>query len=436
MNDKTSANPLPAKVSDSRAKYLFIIGILFFVFGFVTWLGSVLIPYLKIACELNNFQSYLVAFSFYISYFILAIPSAHLLKITGYKNGMAIGLLLMAAGTIIFIPAALTRTYFLFLAGLFMQGSGLTILQTAANPYVVRLGAKESAAKRISIMGFCNGVAGIIAPLILGTIILNDTDFLKNKILKLTAEEKIIALNNLSHKVITPYVCMTVALLLLSIFIYFSRLPEMNNDAEDEIAGKNFINKKSIFQFPHLLLGVFTLFLYVGVEVISGDTIISYGASQGIALSTAKFFTSCTLAGMLVGYAVGIICIPKYISQQKALTISAVAGIFFCLIALATKGYLSVTFIALLGLANSLMWPSIWPLALDDLRSFTKTGSSLLIMAIGGGALLPLLYGKIADVFTPHLAYWMIIPCYVVIFFYAVKGHKIRINKSAKKVDS
>jgi MFS transporter, FHS family, L-fucose permease len=427
MNEITSPNPFTAKVSKNRAKYLFIIGILFFVFGFVTWLGSVLIPYLKIACELNNLQSYLVAFAFYISYFILAIPSAQVLKITGYKNGMAVGLLLMAAGTLIFIPAALTRTYFLFLTGLFVQGSGLTILQTAANPYVVILGAKESAAKRISIMGVCNGVAGIIGPLILGTIILKDSDAVKNNVLKLSTGEKIIALNNLAHKVITPYVCMTIALLLFAIFIYFSGLPEMDADAEDEIVLSNNNNKKSIFQFPHLLLGVFTLFLYVGVEVISGDTIINYGASQGIALSTAKFFTSCTLAGMLIGYFVGIICIPKFFSQKKALAVSAVAGIFFSLAALATNGYVSVTFIALLGLANSLMWPSIWPLALDDLGSFTKTGSSLLIMAIGGGALLPLLYGRIADAFTPHLAYWMVIPCYLVIFYYAVKGHKIRI---------
>lgn len=426
MSEIILSNAEAATISKNRTKYLFIIGILFFVFGFVTWLGSVLIPYLKIACELNNFQSYLVAFSLYISYFILAIPSAQVLKITGYKNGMAIGLLLMAAGTIIFIPAALTRTYFLFLTGLFVQGSGLTILQTAANPYVVILGAKESAAKRISMMGICNGVAGIIGPLILGTIILKDTDTVKNNVLKFNVHEKIIALNNLAHKVIAPYIFMTVALLLFAVFIYFSGLPEIGTDAEDEVKKNSSNNKKSIFQFPHLLLGVCTLFLYVGVEVISGDTIISYGSSQGIALSTAKFFTSCTLAGMLIGYVIGIICIPKYISQQKALTVSAIAGICFCLIALATKGYVSITFIALLGLANSLMWPSIWPLALDGLGSFTKTGSSLLIMAIGGGAILPLLYGRIADIFTPHLAYWMVIPCYAMIFFYAVKGHKIR----------
>ncbi len=420
--------------STNRANHIFIIGVLFFVFGFVTWLGSVLIPYLKIACQLNNIESYLVAFSFYISYLVFALPSAAVLKITGYKKGMAAGLLLMSVGTLLFIPAALTRTYFLFLSGLFVQGSGLAILQTAANPYIVILGPRESAAKRISIMGICNGVAGIIGPLILGSIILKDTDAVKNKLLDLNLASRITALNTLANKVITPYVYMAVILLLFAVFIYFSGLPEMDADAESEMGQDTGPAKTSILQFPHLVLGVITLFLYVGVEVIAGDTIINYGSSQGIPLSTAKFFTSFTLSGMLVGYLAGITCIPRYISQQKALYISAIAGICFAVVALATKGYVSITFIALLGLANSLMWPSIWPLALADLGSFTKTGASLLIMAIGGGAVLPLLYGRLADKFSPHQAYWIVVPCYTVILYYALKGHKMRGYPARKNV--
>ena len=426
MNNSTSTLAIS---SQHRFKYLFIIGVLFFVFGFVTWLGSVLIPYLKITCELNNVSSYLIAFSFYISYLVLALPSAALLKKTGFRHGMALGLLLIAIGTAMFIPAAHSRTYLLFLIGQFVQGSGLAILQTAANPYVVILGPRNSAAKRISMMGVSNGVAGILAPIILGSIILDNTDQIKTDLLRMGVQEKIIALQNLASKIIAPYVAMTVVMLILAVLIYFSGLPEINPDEEEEEFGSaESTQKTSIFQFPHLLLGAFTLFLYVGVEVIAGDTIILYGSSQGIPLATAKFFTSFTLGGMLLGYFIGILCIPKLISQEQALKFSALSGILFCLTALFTSGMVSVVFIALLGLANALMYPSIWPLALSGLGSFTKTGSSILIMAIGGGAILPLIYGRIADHFSPHLAYWMVVPCYLVIWYYAAKGHRIKSN--------
>ena len=406
-----------------------IIGVLFFVFGFVTWLGSVLIPYLRIACELNNLESYLVAFSFYISYFFMAIPSAWILKRTGFKNGMALGLAIMAIGVLMFIPAAMNRTYILFLLGLFVQGTGLAILQTASNPYITILGPQESAASRISIMGICNGIAGIIAPIILAFVTLKDVDDLKTRISMMPTSKKIIELDALASRVILPYIIMAVVLVFLAILVYFSRLPEIDTGEEDDVVAAGNANKTSILQFPHLLLGVLTLFLYVGVEVIAGDTIINYGVSQGINLSTAKFFSSCTLSGMLAGYIIGIIAIPKYLTQEKALKYSAVLGIIFALAALSTSGYISIAFIALLGLANSLMWPSIWPLAIAGLGRFTKIGSSLLIMAIGGGALLPLLYGRLSDLFNPHEAYWMVVPCYLVIWYYAFHGHKLRLYK-------
>jgi len=409
---------------DNHWKYLMIIGVLFFVFGFVTWLGSVLIPFLKITCELNNVAAYLIAFSFYISYLLLALPAAILLNKTGYKNGMVLGLLLLATGTFIFFPAAHLRIYWVFLIGQFVQGSGLAILQTAANPYVVILGPRNSAARRISMMGICNGIAGIIAPIILGSFILNDTDVFKQKLVSLNPAQRVVALNHLSATAIIPYVFMTIILVFLSGLLFYSNLPEINPDeAEEDIVAIS-SERKSIFHFPHLLLGVFTLFLYVGVEVISGDSIIIFGASQGIALSTAKFFTSFTLGGMLLGYIIGIIIIPKYLTQERALKYSAICGILFCLVAIFTHGYISVAFIALLGLANAMMYPSIWPLALHGLGSHTKIGSSLLIMSIGGGAILPLIYGKLADISSPHQAYWLVIPCYLVIFYYATKGHQ------------
>ena len=416
----------------SSSKPIFIIGILFFVFGFVTWLGSVLIPYFQIACQLNNLESYLVAFAFYISYLVMAIPSARVLKRTGYKKGMSLGLLIMASGALLFIPAAIIRSYPLFLSGLFVQGTGLAILQTASNPYITILGPLESAARRISIMGICNGIAGVLGPLMLGAVALKDADAIKARIAGLDAVQAGEILDRLAHRVMLPYGIMAVVLVCLSVFVLFSELPEIDADAEDELTTAANTNKTSITQFPHLLLGVLTLFLYVGVEVIAGDTIISYGASQGIPLSTAKFFTSGTLICMLIGYVIGIIAIPKYISQVKVLQVSAVTGLAFVAAALLTKGIVSVGFIALLGLANSLMWPSIWPLAIAGLGRFTKIGSSLLIMAVGGGALLPLLYGWLADVFSPKMAYWEVVPCYLVILYFGRVGYRTTTYKVFK----
>jgi glucose/galactose transporter len=416
-----------------------IIGVLFFVFGFVTWLGSVLIPYLHIACQLNTFSSYLVAFAFYISYAVMAVPAAAVLRMTGYKKGMALGLLIMAAGATVFIPAALTRSYLLFLSGLFIQGTGLAVLQTAANPYVTILGPLESAARRISIMGVCNGIAGVMAPLIIGSVALKDADSIRDNVARLPAAQKTVLLDLLAHRVIWPYTIIAVVIVLLACWVFYSGLPELDTDPTTETpndgvaapktaaaaktvaAGKQ---RTSIFQFPHLLLGVLTLFLYVGVEVIAVDTIINYGASQGIRLSTAKNFSSFTLSGMLIGYLFGISLIPKYLSQTLALKISAGLGLVFVFAALSTSGLVSVIFIAALGLANSLCWPSIWPLAITGLGKFTAIGSSLLIVAIGGGALLPLLYGWLAELSTPQHAYWVVVPSYLCIAWYAMSGHK------------
>ncbi|MGJ7029633.1 sugar MFS transporter [Niabella hirudinis] len=410
----------------SIKKSLIIIGLLFSVFGFVTWLSSVLIPYLKLACELNNSQAYLVAFALYISYFVMALPGGWILKKTGFKKGISLGLMVMALGSLLFIPAALSRTYPLFLTGLFVQGAGLSVLQTASNPYVTILGPRNTAAKRISIMGICNGVAGIIAPIILGSVILNDTDAISQNIGKLDPVAKAVALNELAHRVVLPYIIMAIVLVILALLVQYSGLPEVEEEEEAAEDTAPAANKNSIFQFPHLIIGAFTLFLYVGVEVISGNTIIDYGSYQGIPMVTAKFFTSMTLTAMLIGYLIGIIAMPKFLSQEKALQYSALTGIVFLLCALFTTGYLSVLFIALLGLANALMWPAIWPLAISNLGRFTKLGSSILIMSICGGALLPLAYGHFADVSNPQKAYWIVAPCYLMILYYSLRGYKIR----------
>jgi glucose/galactose transporter len=403
-----------------------IIGILFFVYGFVTWLNSTLIPFLKLACQLkNDIQAFFVTFAFYMAYFFLALPSSVLLKKTGFKNGMALGLLVMAIGSLIFIPAANTRNFGLFLSGLFIQGTGLSLLQTASNPYISILGPIESAARRISIMGICNKVAGILSPVIVGAIILKNADKIKEQIDTTTdAVTRNALLNELAGRVIVPYIIIAVVLLLIAVMIKRSSLPEIES-AEEHSAETHSGDKTSPFQFPHLLLGVLCLFLYVGVEVMAGDAIGAYGRVLGMPLSMTKFFGSFTLLAMLAGYIIGVFTIPKYVSQQKALAISAVLGIIFTIGVFLTTGYTAITFIALLGLANALMWPAIFPLAIDGLGRFTKTGAALLIMGIAGGALIPLLYTTLKDkgIVSNQVSFLIcMLPSYLYIYYYAVKG--------------
>jgi FHS family L-fucose permease-like MFS transporter len=411
-----------------------IIGILFFIFGFVTWLNGTLINFLKIACEINNnVVLFLITLSFYISYFVMAIPSSWLLKITGLKKGMALGLCVMAVGALIFIPAAMARTYPIFLIGLFVQGAGLSLLQTASNPYITILGPLESAAKRISIMGIFNKVAGVLSPIILSFLILKGADVIENKLTTITnisAKQKL--LNELASRVIMPYLIMAIVLIILALWIRYSSLPEVEQaEEEEEKKDPSIQTKTSILQFPHLIIGAIALFFYVGTEVLAGDTIGQYGRMLGFNLATYQYFTSYTLIFMVLGYIIGISLIPKYLSQRSALQICTVVALVFSLGALFTTGIISVILIALLGLANSLMWPAIWPLALNRLGRFTKLGSALLVMSIAGGAIMPMVFGKLADSYPQHpqLAYTILIPSYLVILFFATSGYKMGLKK-------
>lgn len=415
--------------SNQKNSYLvpmIIIGSLFFIFGFVTWVNGTLIPYLKIACQLeSDFQSYLVATAFFIAYTVMALPSSFVLSKTGYKKGMALGLIIMAIGAILFVPAAQARNFNMFLFGLFIIGTGLALLQTASNPYVSIIGPIESAATRISIMGISNKIAGILAGLIFGYIALSDADVLEQSLKTMDAVAKEEKLNELASRVIVPYMIIAGVLVVLAIAILFSALPDLKDDGDESAESNTKSVKTSAFQYPHLMLGVLALFLYVGVEVMAGDTIISYGKSLGIELSTARFFTQFTLGFMLLGYVIGIIAIPKYLTQAMALRICAILGVFFTIGAVVTSGTTSVGFIAALGLANSLMWPAIFPLAIDGIGKFTKTGSAFLVMAIAGGAILPLVYGKLSEVWNAQAAYSIMIPCYLYIFYFAAKGHRV-----------
>lgn len=393
---------------------LFIIGILFFILGFVTWVNGTLIAFFQKAFNLDNASSYLVTFAFFISYTVMAIPSSYVLKKVGFKNGMSVGLLVMAVGTIIFVPAAEMASYPMFLVGLFSIGIGLTVLQTAINPYVTILGPRESAAQRISIMGLANKGAGIISQVVIGSLLLSGST-------ATTQQEEL-------DKVVGPYLILTAVLVGLALLIRLSKgLPEVDEEEESpmeesSVAGHR---KTSVFQFPNLILGVITLFCYVGVEVIAGDTIIAYGVSLGFPEEEARLFGTYTLWAMMAGYIIGIILIPKYVSQQVWLRFSAILGIIVTIIAATTTGFVSVLCIAILGLAHAVMWGAIWPLAIEGLGRFVKTGAALLIMGISGGAILPIVYGSIADAIgSTQQAYWMMVPLYLFILYYAVSGHK------------
>jgi FHS family L-fucose permease-like MFS transporter len=425
---------------------ILIIAGLFFIFGFVTWINGALIPFMKTINELTDAQSYLVASASYISFVVMALPASYILERIGFRKGMSLGLIVMAIGALIFIPAAESRTYWLFLTGIFIQGAGMTLLQTASNPYITILGPIDSAAKRIAIMGIANKVAGALGSVIFGTILLSGIDDVKDMLSDVGASEKADLLNTMADSVVTPYLVMAIVLFVLGILILKAPLPHVEAEPIDE-AKDGEKSKTSIFQFPHLWLGVLALFLYVGVEVIAGDTIISYGIALDIPVEKAKFFTLFTLMAMVATYALGVFLIPKYISQAFALKASAILGIVLSFCVVFSTGFTSVLFVAALGIANALVWPAIWPLALTGLGKFTKTASALLIMAISGGAILPPLYGALVDNKKEHLlqsgvdtvvataesasfGYWILLPCYIVILYYAFSGHKVGLKKS------
>lgn len=433
------------KETKSTLVPIIIIASLFFIFGFVTWINGALIPFMKTINELTDAQSYLVASASYISFVVMAIPASRIINKIGYRKGMSLGLIVMAIGALVFIPAANARTYWIFLSGIFIQGLGMTLLQTASNPYITILGPIDSAAKRIAIMGIANKIAGALGSLIFGALLLSGIDEMKEKITMVSEEEKVTLLNTMADSVITPYIIMAIVLTVLGLLIRKAPLPHVEAEPIEE-ANDGKTTKTSIFQFPHLWLGVLTLFMYVGVEVIAGDTIIAYGISLGIPTEEAKFFTMFTLMAMVATYALGVVLIPKYINQALALKASACLGILFTFCIVFTNGFTSVLFVAALGIANALVWPAVWPLTLKGLGKFTKTASALLIMAISGGAIIPPLYGRLVDSNKLNLiangmneaaataaastsGYWILLPCYVFILYYAISGHKIGLKK-------
>lgn len=402
--------------SDRRA--LALMAGLFALFGCVTWLNGVLIPFLKVVCQLDTFEALLVTFAFYIAYFVMALPSARVLNTTGYRHGMALGLAVMAAGTLVFLPAALLRSYGLFLAGLFTQGTGLCLLQTAANPYVIILGPPESAARRISIMGVCNKLAGALSPMALGALVFADFD----RIAPAGHDLSVAALANLADRLIAPYLGMAVVLVVLAVGIERSGLPEPKEPPVEPGTGAG--AKFRWLQHPLLLFGFWALFFEMAVEVIAGDTIVLYGQALHISIQTARFFASLTLAAMVVGYVCGIILIPKRLTQQRALALSAAIGMVLTVAITLTHGMASVFFVASLGFANAVLWPAIFPIALTGLGEHTKTGAAIMIMAIIGGAVVPPCYGLLARVIGNQMAYLALVPMYACMMVYALYAQR------------
>jgi FHS family L-fucose permease-like MFS transporter len=428
----TSANSA-RELKRSSVIPMAIVAGLFFILGFATWLNGSLLPYLELVLSLTPFQASFILFSFYIAVTVFALPSAWVIRKLGYKNGMALGMLGMALAAFMFIPAAETQWFGLFLFAQFMMGASQTLLQTAVNPYVVKIGPEESAAARISIMGILNKSAGVIAPMVFTALILSGMSDYSTQ--APTQEE----IDKLADNLVLPYIGMGLFIATLALLIRLSPLPELTLENDARSSG----SQMAVLRFPHLILGVIALFLYVGVEVIAGDTIGSYGRSIGY--EGFASLTSYTMAFMVLGYALGVLLIPRLISQERALMVSAILGLLLSLAIVVGDNKATdfsellqpfgfpampntVLYLALLGLANAIVWPAIWPMALRGMGRFTSTASALLIMAIAGGAILPVLLGGLTMIESlgRQGAYCILIPAYVFILFYSVKGHKIK----------
>jgi glucose/galactose transporter len=390
--------------------------LLFFVFGFVTWLNGPLIIFVKLAFNLGDVEAFLVPSVFYLSYFFLALPSALVLRETGMKRGMALGLLIMAIGAAGFGEFATLRIFPGALISLFTIGMGVSLLQTAANPYISVLGPIDSGAQRIAMLGLFNKGAGFIAPILVGTLILYGMrDFADKVAATSDLNAKEVILNTFAARVHIPYLIMAGFLACLAIFTWFSPLPALSDDANPD-SGKG-----SRFAYMQMLLGFLAVFFYVGVEVLVGDGITIYANNFSLPLDQTKYFPSGPLIGMVIGYIVGLICIPRFVSQEKYLTLSALTGIVLAFCALVTRGYASVGFVAALGLANAMMWPAIFPLGIRGLGKLTEFGSAFLVMGISGGSIIPLLFARLKDTYGSQPVYLALaVICYGYVLFFSV----------------
>lgn len=437
---------------------------LFFLFGAVTNFNDVLMPYLKDVCQLTDFQSTAVQSAFFGAYFLMSLPAGWVLKKLGYQRGIVVGLLVMAVGALLFIPAADSRAFALFLTALATLGAGITLLQVAANPYVSILGPSRGAAARVSVVGVANNFGGALSPLVGGLVLFGGSVALKARLAALPLNERLVEESQL---VKGPYVGLAIFLVVLAaLFFFLVKLPDIEGIPEEaaEEARPMAAGRTSALAFPHLVLGIAAIFVYVGVEVGLGSFLIRYGESQGIkqlsaftqslvqglnvatnyalvlfgkepsAIDTTAGFTKTVGAvlvssywfGSLIGRVVGIPLLLKFHNRVLLVAVCA-AGTALVGASILSTGETALWLIVLCGLMNSIIWPVIFPLAITGLGPFTKQGSSYLIMAIVGGALIPPLMGFIAT-HGGGLRVAFVVPalCYVYLLFYAVSGYRVR----------
>lgn len=403
----------------SKNLYLLVlafIGFLFFTLGFSTGINSYLIPFLREAFNISIATSYLVIAATFSAYVLLGVPSGLTIRMIGYKGGMVLSFIIMAIGMYLFVPSAKIQSFPLFILALFIVGAGQTLLQTSINPYITIIGPRESAAARICVNGILNKIAFALGPLLLSIFM----------------DLKLIRIDDVPR----PFIMITVVLLVCAVIAYYFPLPDVSvqESGNQEIKPEKDTPGRSIFQYPHVFLGAIAIFFDVGVEMISLGTILDYALQSklpdlflfNINLHSPEIFVSYATIAMVLGYLAGIIFIPGKISQQKALVYSAIWGTVITLAIMISPGYISVWLVALLGFGNAILWPAIWPLSLADLGNHTKTGSSILIIGVIGGAVIPLLFGWMADISSYQVAYWICIPCYVYLLYFATLGHKIR----------
>lgn len=389
---------------------LAFIGIMFFAIGFALGINSLLVPVLQKSLGITNAASYLIIAATFIPFLVFGYPAGMTIKAIGYKKTMSLSFFIFAIAFYLFILSADEKSFSLFLLASFISGAANAYLQASVNPYITILGPMESAAKRISMMGICNKLAWPIPAIFIVWLLGKDVS--------------LIGIEDLNQ----PFIIIIIAFIALGVMAFFAPLPEVKAAGEDEDTAADACpyaaRKTSVFQFPHLLLGCLALFLYVGVETVSLGTLVDYATALG--LPGAANYAWIAPIGIVIGYICGIIFIPKYMSQATALKVCSILAIIGSLLVVLTPAGMSIYFISFMALGCSLMWPALWPLAMADLGKFTKAGSSLLIMAMFGGAVIPTLYGWLKDVASPQQAYWLCLPCFLFILYYGIAGYKIR----------
>ncbi len=390
---------------------MIIIGSMFAVLGFALGINAFFVPFVKEAFNISITMSYLVMTATFLAFVVFGVPSGAIIKKLGYKGGMIIAFLIMAFGFYLIAPAAKIVSFPLLLLALFVSGMGQALLTGAVNTYVTILGPPESAASRISLMGICSKTFYAVASLMLAV-------FMDLTNVQIT-------------DTILPFYIISGALVVMGVLYYFAPLPEIKAAGEDESDNNSEVSayansKTSIFQFPHLLLGVFAIFFDIGLEYIALGTFND--VSTILNLPAPENYVWFVSAGMVIGYLIGVFFIPKIVSQSTALLLSTISGIVVTIAIVLFPVGISIYLVAFLGLANALMWPAIWPLAIADLGKFTKMGSSLLVTGIIGGAFLPLFFGYVADMASYQVAYLVCLPSYLYIMYFALSGSKIRIK--------